>query len=147
MDTTTLWTPPKLLFQFLLEVKKVTNLSKPVTSLIMVQFSIWKKFWKALDLLYQMVVVSISEVSRDFSRNEMCKRVRLMDTTFDWKLDFEPVSDKNQAKLLKIATGLDFVGLESPNQTNFHLVPGSHRGKMCFGVALQIDKGHHIGSY
>ena len=28
----------------------------PVTSLIMVQFSIRKKFWKALDLLYQMAV-------------------------------------------------------------------------------------------
>ena len=66
-----------------------------------------------------MVVVSISEISRDFGRNEMCERVRLMDTTFDWKLDFEPVSDKNQAKLLKIATRLDFVGLESQNQTNF----------------------------
>ena len=28
----------------------------PVTSLIMVRFSIRKKFWKALDLLYQMAV-------------------------------------------------------------------------------------------
>ena len=28
----------------------------PVTSLIMVQFSIRKKFWKALGLLYQMIV-------------------------------------------------------------------------------------------
>ena len=28
----------------------------PVTSLIMVQFSIRKKFWKALGLLYQMMV-------------------------------------------------------------------------------------------
>ena len=28
----------------------------PVTSLIMVRFSIRKKFWKALDLLYQMMV-------------------------------------------------------------------------------------------
>ena len=28
----------------------------PVTSLIMVRFSIHKKFWKALDLLYQMTV-------------------------------------------------------------------------------------------
>ena len=34
----------------------MTNLWNPVTSLIMVQFSIHKKFWKALDLLYQLVV-------------------------------------------------------------------------------------------
>ena len=36
--------------------RKVTNLWKPVTSLIMVWFSIRKKFWKALDLLYLFVV-------------------------------------------------------------------------------------------
>ena len=35
---------------------KMTNLWMPVTSLIMVRFSIRKKFWKALDLLYQMAV-------------------------------------------------------------------------------------------
>ena len=35
---------------------KMTNLWMPVTSLIMVRFSIHKKFWKALDLLYQMTV-------------------------------------------------------------------------------------------
>ena len=35
---------------------KMTNLWMPVTSLIMVQFSIRKKFWKALGLLYQMTV-------------------------------------------------------------------------------------------
>ena len=35
---------------------KMTNLWMPVTSLIMVQFSIRKKFWKALGVLYQMTV-------------------------------------------------------------------------------------------
>ena len=35
---------------------KMTNLWMPVTSLTMVRFSIHKKFWKALDLLYQMTV-------------------------------------------------------------------------------------------
>ena len=35
---------------------KMTNLWMPVTSLIMVRFSIRKKFWKALGLLYQMLV-------------------------------------------------------------------------------------------
>ena len=35
---------------------KMTNLWMPVTSLIMVWFSIHKKFWKALGLLYQMTV-------------------------------------------------------------------------------------------
>ena len=35
---------------------KMTNLWMPVTSLIMVRFSIRKKFWKALDLLYHMTV-------------------------------------------------------------------------------------------
>ena len=35
---------------------KMTNLWMPVTSLIMVWFSIRKKFWKALDLLYQVTV-------------------------------------------------------------------------------------------
>ena len=35
---------------------KMTNLWMPVTSLIMVRFSICKKFWKALGLLYQMTV-------------------------------------------------------------------------------------------
>ena len=43
--------------------RKIANLWKPVTSLIMVRFSIRKKFWKALSLLYQ----PISEISRDFS--------------------------------------------------------------------------------
>ena len=38
---------------------KMTNLWMPVTSLIMVRFSIRKKFWKALDLLYQMIVETI----------------------------------------------------------------------------------------
>ena len=36
--------------------QKLTNLWKPVTSLIMVWFSIRKKFWKALGLLYQLVL-------------------------------------------------------------------------------------------
>ena len=36
--------------------RKVTNLWKPITSLIMVRFSIRKKFWKALGLLYQLVL-------------------------------------------------------------------------------------------
>ena len=40
---------------FAIRSQKITNLWKPVTSLIMVQFSIWKKFWKALDLFYQLV--------------------------------------------------------------------------------------------
>ena len=35
---------------------KMTNFWMPATSLIMVRFSIRKKFWKALDLLYQMAV-------------------------------------------------------------------------------------------
>ena len=38
--------------------RKLTNLWKPVTSLIMVRFSIRKKFWKALGLLYQLVLMS-----------------------------------------------------------------------------------------
>ena len=38
--------------------RKLTNLWKPVTSLIIVWFSIRKKFWKALGLLYQLVVSS-----------------------------------------------------------------------------------------
>ena len=46
--------------------RKIANLWKPVTSLIMVRFSIRKMFWKALGLLYQPVV-SISQISRDFS--------------------------------------------------------------------------------
>ena len=45
--------------------QKIANLWKPVTSLIMVRFSIRKKFWKALGVLYQSVV-SISQISRDF---------------------------------------------------------------------------------
>ena len=36
--------------------KKMTNLWKTVTSLIMVRFSIREKFWKALDLLYQITL-------------------------------------------------------------------------------------------
>ena len=36
--------------------RKITNLWKPITFLIMIQFSIYKRFWKALDLLYQLVV-------------------------------------------------------------------------------------------
>ena len=35
---------------------KIANLWKPVTSLIMVRFSIRKKFWKALGVLYQLVL-------------------------------------------------------------------------------------------
>ena len=46
--------------------KKIANLWKPVTFLIMVRFSIRKKFWKPLDLLYQPMV-SISQISWDFS--------------------------------------------------------------------------------
>ena len=45
--------------------QKIANLWKPVTSLIMVWFSIREKFWKALGL-YQPVV-SISQISWDFS--------------------------------------------------------------------------------
>ena len=40
--------------------RKLTNLWKPITSLIMVRFSIRKKFWKALGLLYQLVLVLMS---------------------------------------------------------------------------------------
>ena len=40
---------------------KMTNLWMPVTSLIMVRFSIRKKFWKALGLLYQMTVETIGK--------------------------------------------------------------------------------------
>ena len=45
--------------------RKIANLWKPVTSLIMVRFSIRKRFLKPLGLLYQPVV-SISEISWDF---------------------------------------------------------------------------------
>ena len=38
--------------------RKLTNLWKPITSLIMVWFSICKKFSKAVGLLYQLVVLS-----------------------------------------------------------------------------------------
>ena len=34
---------------------KIANLWRPVTSLIMIKFSICKNFWKALDLFYQLV--------------------------------------------------------------------------------------------
>ena len=36
----------------------------PVTSLIIVRFSIHKKFWKALDLLYQMVLSAATAMHR-----------------------------------------------------------------------------------
>ena len=49
--------------------QKIANLWKPVTSLIMVWFSIREKFWKALGLLYQSVV-SISQLSWDFSMKQ-----------------------------------------------------------------------------
>ena len=39
--------------------RKITNLWKPVTSLIMVRFSIRKKFWKAHGLLYLFVVFPV----------------------------------------------------------------------------------------
>ena len=45
--------------------QKIANLWKPVTSLIMVRFSIREKFWKACGVLYQSVV-SISQISWDF---------------------------------------------------------------------------------
>ena len=43
----------------------------PVTSLIMVRFSIRKKFWKALDLLYQMAVETEMTGKRWKRREEM----------------------------------------------------------------------------
>ena len=54
--------------------RKIANLWKPVTSLIMVRFSIREKFWKALGLLY-LHVVSISQISH-LAWKEMCKRIR-----------------------------------------------------------------------
>ena len=48
--------------------RKIANLWKPVTSLIMVRFSIRKKFWKARGVLYQPMV-SFSQISRDFGMN------------------------------------------------------------------------------
>ena len=86
--------------------QKIANLWKPVTSLIMVRFSIREKFWKARGVLYQSVV-SISQISWDFSMkqdvresswclwcllvksrkisawNKMCKRVRGVCGVFD----------------------------------------------------------------
>ena len=49
---------------------KMTNLWMPVTSLIMVRFSIRKKFWKALDLLYQMTVEYDREMMETMGRND-----------------------------------------------------------------------------
>ena len=46
----------------------------PVTSLIMVRFSIRKKFWKALDLLYQMAVETTGK--RRKRREEMTETTR-----------------------------------------------------------------------
>ena len=54
--------------------QKIANLWKPVTSLIMVQFSIRKKFWKALGLLYQ-TVVSISQISWDFGMKQDVREI------------------------------------------------------------------------
>ena len=39
--------------------RKITNIWMPVTSLILVWFSIRKKFWKALDILYQIMVIML----------------------------------------------------------------------------------------
>ena len=39
-----------------IRIRKITNLWMPVTSLIIVWFSIHEKFWKALSLFYQMVI-------------------------------------------------------------------------------------------
>ena len=47
--------------------QKIANLEKPVTSLIIVQFSIREKFWKALGLLYQPREIS--------ARNKMCETI------------------------------------------------------------------------
>ena len=49
--------------------QKIANLWKPVTSLIMVWFSICKKFWKARGVLYKLLV-SISQISWDFGMKQ-----------------------------------------------------------------------------
>ena len=57
----------------------------PVTSLIMVRFSIRKKFWKALGLLYQMTVETIGK--RRKQRGEMTETTGGNDgETTDWFL-------------------------------------------------------------
>ena len=46
----------------------------PVTSLIMVRFSIRKKFWKALDLLYQMAVETTGKRQEEMTETTRGKR-------------------------------------------------------------------------
>ena len=46
----------------------------PVTSLIMVRFSIRKKFWKALDLLYQMAVETTGKQREETTETTRGKR-------------------------------------------------------------------------
>ena len=48
----------------------------PVTSLIMVRFSIRQKFWKALDLLYQMVSVGNDREMTETTRGKRRETTR-----------------------------------------------------------------------
>ena len=86
------------------------KLWKPVTSLIMVRFSIQKKFWKALDLFYHFL--SFPVVSRRFQRAEWRgfypgnDRNDMETTETMWKRQETTESDRGDQELSKTFCGL-----------------------------------------
>ena len=56
----------------------------PVTSLIMVRFSIHKKFWKALDLLYQKAVETRGKQQKQRTGLWLKIRLEMLSSVVSW---------------------------------------------------------------